>query len=113
MRYTLVSVALLLGLLTGLAWGYATHLKDPEAVLDYRADWSKWLAKADPNDTIVSSSWSVPSGITQDSASFTTTTTTIWLSGGTAGRSYDVRNRITTAGGRVDDRTIRINVQER
>ena len=87
----------------------ATFVKDPNAVLDYQLDWTPWLA----TDTITASVWTLPSGLTQQSASNTTTTATIWLSGGTAGVKYPVTNRVTTAGGRVDDRTITISVKER
>ena len=55
-------------------------VKDPDEVLDYSIDWSTWL----DSDTISSSSWTVESGITKDSDSNDTTSTTIWLSGGTA-----------------------------
>jgi hypothetical protein len=51
-------------------------LKDPQAVLDYGFDWSKWLG----TDTISTSTWTVPVGITKDSDTHDTTTTTIWLS---------------------------------
>jgi len=84
-------------------------LKDPNAVLDYQVDWSDWLDE----DTISSSAWTVPDGITKDSDTTTTTTTTIWLSGGTAGTEYTLVNRIVTAGGRTEDRTITILCQER
>ncbi|MCK5783867.1 MAG: hypothetical protein KAH06_05430 [Desulfobacterales bacterium] len=84
-------------------------LKDPNAVLDYQADWSDWLG----DDTISTSDWILPTGIIEDSATNTTTTATIWLSGGTAGTSYTLVNRIVTAGGRTEDRTITIVCQER
>ena len=84
-------------------------LKDPDAVLDYETDWEDWLG----TDTISTSSWTVPTGITKDSDTNTTTTATIWLSGGTAGTSYTLVNRIVTAGGRTEDRTITIVCQER
>lgn len=83
--------------------------KDPDAVLDYTIDWSAWLV----SDTIATSDWSVQAGLTEDSDSNTTTTATVWLSGGAEGESYSVRNRITTAAGRTDDRTITIRVVER
>lgn len=86
------------------------RLKDPNATLDYGFDWSEWLATG---DTISSSDWTVPAGLTEVSASNTTTTATVFLSGGTAGSSYDVVNRITTANGRTDDRTITIRVVSR
>ncbi|HHB12214.1 MAG TPA: hypothetical protein ENK62_03330 [Chromatiales bacterium] len=84
-------------------------LKDPDSTLDYVIDWSSWLG----SDTIASSSWTVPAGLTMTSESNTTTTATVWLSGGSAGSSYQVTNRITTAAGRVDERSITIEVQER
>lgn len=83
--------------------------KDPNSVLPYTVDWSDWLGA----DTISTSAWTVPSGITQVSTSNTTTVATILLSGGTSGDSYSLTNRITTAAGLTDDRTIRINVLER
>jgi len=76
--------------------------KDPDATLDYTIDWSTWLGA----DTISTSEWTVASGITEGTATATTTATTIWLSGGTAGVSYALTNQIVTAGGRTDDRTI-------
>ena len=38
-------------------------LKDPDAVLDYKIDWSAWLG----DDTISQSAWSAEDGITIDS----------------------------------------------
>lgn len=84
-------------------------LKDANAVLDYRIDWSAWLGV----DTIASTTWTVPTGITQDSATNTTTTATIWLSGGTAGTAYTLTNRIVTAAGRTQDQSITILVIDR
>lgn len=84
-------------------------LKDPEAVLDYQVDWSEWL----DGDTISNSDWTVPTGIERDSDDRDSTTATIWLSGGTAGEWYSVVNRIQTAGGRTDDRTIMIKVEDK
>ena len=67
-----------------------TFVKDPDATLDYIIDWSEWL----DTDTISTSTWTVPTGLTNVSDSNTTTTATIWLSGGTAGQRYTVSNRI-------------------
>ena len=86
----------------------ALEPKDPNDVLDYRVDWSKWLRDG---DTILVSEWIVPDGIEMDSETNTNTTTIIWLSGGTTGR-YSLTNRITTAQGRQRDRTITIRVRE-
>lgn len=85
--------------------------KDPNAILDYRVDWGPWLDAS--GDAIATSIWIVPSGITQTLATNTSTTATIWLSGGTAGQEYVLVNRITTTGGRTDDRSITIQVMEK
>ena len=82
--------------------------KDPDSVLDYSIDWSQWLA----SDTLVSSNWTVPSGITIDSNTNDTTSTTIWVSGGTVGVTYSLQNRIVTALGRTKDVTIDVPVAE-
>lgn len=86
----------------------AIFTKDPNAILDYQINWATWLG----SDTIDTSTWTVPTGITRTSATNTTTTATIWLSGGTSGTDYDLLNRIVTAGGRTEDRTITIRVEE-
>jgi hypothetical protein len=86
-----------------------TFSKDPDATLDYKGDWSKWLG----GDTIATSTWDVPDGITLLSETHDATTVLTWFSGGTAGQKYEVRNRITTAAGRVDDRTIAIKIKEK
>lgn len=87
----------------------SVFVKDPDAVLDYQCDWASWL----DDDIIVDSVWVVQDGMTKDSDAYTSTNATIWLSGGTAGVRYSVTNRITTSGGRVDDRSITINVLDR
>lgn len=85
--------------------------KDPNSVLDYSIDWSDWLG----SDTIHSSTWTLPAGIIKDPVgqdSFTNTVTTIWLSGGTAGTTYTILNRIVTHGGRTADQTFKITCKE-
>ncbi len=85
-------------------------IKDPDAVLDYSIEWSKWLA----GDQIASSAWSVSdSALDASDDSNTPTRATVWLSGGVAGQSYTVTNRITTSGGRTDERSFTIQVQDR
>lgn len=80
--------------------------KDPDAIKDFEIDWSSYLG----SDTISTSAWTVAAGITEDSDTKTTTTTTIFLSGGTAGQIYELVNRITTAGARTEDASIFIEV---
>jgi hypothetical protein len=84
--------------------------KDPQAVLDFKVDWSDWLAVG---ETISTSTFSVSSGITKDSESNTTTVGTVWLSGGTAGTTYTATNHIVTNQSRTDERTIEIRVEQR
>lgn len=91
--------------------------KDPDAILDYHFDWTLWMANG---DYITASTFIVTPGIVPGNGAngapntaFTTTNTTVWLIGGSAGQPYRVTNRITTAQGRSDDRSITIRVQER
>jgi hypothetical protein len=84
-------------------------VKDPSDVLDYGMDWSAWLGV----DTIATSVWTVEAGITEDSETETATTTTIWVSGGTADTEYTLSNLITTAGARTCERSIIIQVEDR
>ena len=84
-------------------------VKDPSAILDYSVKWTDWLG----SDTIATSSWSVPSGLTKHAETNNTTTATVWCSGGAVGKTYIVTNTITTAGGRTDEREIKITVQNK
>lgn len=81
--------------------------KTPNSILDYTVDWTEWLG----TDTISSSSWTFPAGITKVSDSTTTTSTTVWVSGGTSGLNYDLKNIITTVGGRTEVRVITLLVR--
>jgi uncharacterized RDD family membrane protein YckC len=86
-----------------------SFVKDPNDILDYQIDWSAWLGV----DTIVTSTWFVPAGITKNSDSKTTGVTLIWLSGGTSGTTYTLPNRITTGAGRTVNLSIYITVREK
>lgn len=83
--------------------------KDPLENLDYGFDWKTWLG----TDTIASSNWTVDTGITVGTSTNDATSTTIWLSGGVAGTSYKAVNKITTAAGRVAERTLVVIVNLR
>lgn len=88
------------------------YIKDPNAVLDYIVNWATFLGA----DTIASDSWEGtggPGGITSVLETNSTTASTIWLSGGTLGQKYALTNRIVTAGGRTEDRTIYVKVKEK
>lgn len=73
--------------------------KDADALKDYQIDWSKWL---DNGDTIAASEWIDVDGVTKENDTSSDTATKIWVSGG-PGRAT---NRITTAGGRIEDQTL-------
>lgn len=89
-----------------LTWPF----KDPDELLDYTLDWSGRLAG---DDTIATSVWTVPSGITNEDEEKTGTSTTLWLSGGTEGQSYSFLNRVTTAGGRIMDQTVTLKLKSK
>lgn len=87
--------------------------KDPQDVLDFTIDYFTlgWLG----SDTIVTSTWTVPTGITKVLDTKTTTTTTIWLSGGTVGETYQVINHIVTDSipARQRDKTLTFSIKQR
>lgn len=88
-------------------------VKDPDAVVDYAIDWTTWLA----GDTITTSTWTVPTGITKNSDAQTTTQTSIWLSVGTTAfgrrRTYTITNKIVTAANRTEERSIYIQMKHK
>ena len=90
-------------------------LKDPEAVLDYLIDWGAEYLTA--GELIAASDWSVvpeeTAGVTVAGSDFDATTSTVKAAGGLAGHLYRLVNRITTAAGRVDERSIVIRVEDR
>lgn len=83
---------------------------DPDALLDYRWDWSSWL---DDGETISDHEIIVPTGMTLSTSSGTTTDVTAWVSGGTPKALVDLTCRITTNQGRTEDRSIGLLVTQR
>ena len=88
----------------------STFIKDPDANLDYKVDWSSWLPDG---DTIASAQWIVPDELTAGQQTNDDTSATVWLSGGTARQRVQVTCRITTTQGRVDDRSFTLIVRDR
>ena len=82
---------------------------DPDADDDYELDWSEWLA----GDTVVASDWIVPAPLVRESQSFTATTAKVRVSGGVHRARYTITNRITTANGRVQDRSISLDCKHK
>jgi hypothetical protein len=91
-----------------------TFTKDPSATLDYTFDWSKNLPT---EDTITAAVVTVPVGITKVNSAVTTDgrAVVVWLSGGTAGNTYSVNCRITTASTppRVNEATFGVLIVDR
>lgn len=84
--------------------------KDPDAELDYGFDWTNWLQTT---ETLSSSDWTVPDGLTFVKKEKTTTETKVWVKGGTPRKKYILTNKIETNEGRVDNRSLKISVIER
>jgi hypothetical protein len=107
-------------------------VKDPDSVEPFHIVWCSLDNTNDGSssdtgelqgETISSSSWTVPTGITKDSDNklsvtiqgityVANTVATIWLSGGTAGQDYALVNQIETSGNRTLDHTILIKVRD-
>lgn len=88
---------------------FPKYTQDPEADLDYKEDWTAWLA----GDTIVSSSWSCDdAAITLHDDAFDASVTTVFARGGVVGQSYTIINHIVTALGREDDRSRTLKIKE-
>ena len=76
----------------------AIQSKSVEDILDYSINWARFLV----TDTIVAIDvWTIDAGLTNAAMTNTSTVSTVWLSGGVTGTTYNVVNTVTTAGGRV------------
>lgn len=90
-----------------------TLLKDPAAELDYGFDWADrgWLAAG---ETVLTAVWTIPAGLTLITSQIVDNTkTVVWIGGGTVGTDYTITCRITTSGGRTDERSMVLRVRER
>lgn len=97
--------------------GKYSIVKDPDAVLDYVFDWTAWLdAVSDTiatKDVVVTSGALPASSIAVNASSISGKAVVAWVSGGQAGETASLRCRITTTGGRTDDRTVYLRIKER
>jgi hypothetical protein len=82
-------------------------IKHPSAKLDYKIDWETWL----DGDTLVTSEWDVPEGVSMEGESNDTLTTTVWISGGIDTLNYSLINRVTTTLGRLENKELIIKVR--
>ena len=88
-----------------------TFRKTPDERLDYTIDWTAWLPVGDTIDGVPA--WTVPAGLTLDAQAHDTQKATAWITSGVVGQTYTVVCRVTTAEGRVAERTIAIVVVDR
>jgi hypothetical protein len=86
------------------------YVKDPQADLKYVVDWTDWLASG---ETISTSTFTVPSGLTKVSESNTTTAGTVRISGGSAGTTYRIVHQITTSASQTDQRSFDLRIEDR
>lgn len=91
--------------------------KDPNAVLDYIENWTDWLTPLSDSissASVVATGSADGSNVAVDSSVVANGTHVhAWISGGVAGETVTVRYRVTTAGGRVDDRSFYLKIKER
>ena len=96
-----------------------SKLKDPIAVVDYTFNWNDGYldSTSSPAETISTSTWSISPadspGLTVDSSSKTATTATAFFAGGVVGQVYLAVNKVVTTGGRTDERSLTLRVEER
>lgn len=86
---------------------------DPQAVLDYGKNWATWLEEG---ETLVSSDWSVPDGITLVQQSYAPTGQTVvriaaWTS--TVGDSHIITNHVASSDGQEEDSSYEIVIREK
>lgn len=84
-----------------------TTEQDKDAFIDYSLDWSDWLIG---DDVLVDSRWEASEGIIISGQGLKSPVTTVWVQGGEVGRWYAVTNTVTSAGGRIDQRTFRLKI---
>ena len=89
----------------------ARHVWAPKGaadVLDYSVDWT---ARLDAGDGLAHSEFVLPLGLSAERASNTAQVSTVWISGGEAGRAYEVVNSVRTAQGRAIEQAIKLRVK--
>lgn len=85
--------------------------KDPDAVLDYSFDFGPWLTPL--NDTIDSADFILETPLLEEIRVVEPLTAVVWIKGGIPGQTHRATCRITTAAGRVDDRSIFLKIKQR
>lgn len=94
-------------------------LKDPDAEVDHSFNWDDGYLDdtTSPPESISTSTWAVSPadspGLTISSDSKTLTVATAFFLGGVVEQLYVVTNTVTTSGGRTDERSLSVRMEER
>ena len=105
--------------ITVAASGRKFATKDPQGTLDYSFYWKDWLAEIGCNISTLTASVVNPAGIdrplTITSQTHFDGVATIFVSGGTVGKTHQLTCRITTDSvpPRIDERSLFIKIKER
>ena len=86
--------------------------KRPHDVLDYVVDFTRWLSDGDTIKAATSLIGTVGTTIAITSTSHTSTTATVWISGGADGQTAEVVVRVETMLGRTKEACFKIRVME-
>lgn len=86
--------------------------KDPQASLDYSIDWVDWLADV-PGDSIANLYVTKSDGVSVSAQAIRGTVTAVVVKGGEVGVWETITVRVSTAQGRLDERTIKLLITER
>lgn len=85
-----------------------TFEKYQDSLKDFTMNWGDlWLN----GDTISTSDWTVPAGLSEVSDSFDNYKATVWVSGGVTGRTYVLFNHIVTTAGKIDKRPLYLRIK--
>jgi len=88
-------------------YGMGVRQKAPSEALDHTISYADRLGTS---DTIATSTFAVDTGLTNVSDTNSDTTTSIRLSGGTAGQRYKVTNTVTTTDGEDHEQVFYVDV---
>lgn len=86
-----------------------TFTKQSTELLDYKLDFSEWLAGG---DTISSTDETIPDGLTLDKKVTDSTMVTLFIKGGTDGETYKVTSKVTTTSGLIKEVDFQIKVKD-
>ena len=87
-----------------------TYRQDINEKIAYGFD---WFSRLDRGDYIIQSDWTIDNGLTSESATYDSADTEITLSGGAEDTQYRVSNTVTSAAGKIYERSFMLMVVDR